>query len=128
MAFLLPQIRINGYCDPILNNSPTQAGGTGIYISNNLKFIERPDIKFNYDNCEACFIEIMCEKESDNQIFGALYRHPFSNVRPFTSYLGEFLETFTERNTKLTMLGDINIDLKTKRPPSISLLRSSVMT
>jgi hypothetical protein len=66
----------------------------------------------------------LCEKESDNQIFGALYRHPFTNVRPFTSYLGEFLETFTARNTKLTMLGDINIDLNKSNTPSLEYINT----
>ena len=104
------QIQIEGY-KFVLDNSPTNAGGTAIYISDDLKYNERPDIKFEYANCEACFIEIICDTPGQNPIFGALYRHPGHNARLFCSYLGEFLELFAERGTKLTIMGDINIDL-----------------
>ena len=40
-----------------------------------------------------------------------MYRHPGRNACLFNTYLGEFLEMFTERKTKLTILGDININL-----------------
>ena len=110
LEWQLPQISIDGY-DLFYNNSSTKAGGVAMYVSNKLKFIERTDIKFNFDNCEACFIEVLCANENDNHIFGTLYRHPIDYARSFTNYLGEFLETFTERKTKLTLLGDINIDL-----------------
>ena len=89
----------------------TNAGGTAIYISDKLQFIHRKDIKFTSPNCESCFVEIICGNNQSNHIFGALYRHPNHNPRLFNSYLGEFLENFTARNTKLTILGDINIDL-----------------
>ena len=104
------QIQIEGY-KFVLDNSPTNAGGTAIYISNDLQYIERPDIKFNYPNCEACFVEIECKAPGQNPIFGALYRHPGYYARDFCTYLGEFLETFAVNGTKLTILGDINIDL-----------------
>ena len=77
-----------------------------------LKYVERPDIKFNYPDCEASFVEVLCENEKQNHVFGALYRHPKQYAREFSSHLGEFLENFTSRKTKLTIMGDIiNIDL-----------------
>ena len=108
--FQLPKIQIKGYTFA-LKNSPTEAGGTAIYVSDSLQYIERKDIKFDFPDCEACFIEIVCAHENVNPIFGALYRHPGRNARLFNTYLGEFLEMFTERKTKLTILGDININL-----------------
>ena len=109
--FQLNQIQIPGY-KLALDNSSTNAGGTAIYISDELKFNERNDIKFNFPNCEACFVDIECSKSSNqNPVFGALYRHPGHNARTFCSYLGEFLELFAERGVKLTIMGDINIDL-----------------
>ena len=80
-------------------------------LSDSLQYIERKDIKFDFPDCEACFIEIVCAHENINPIFGALYRHPGRNARLFNTYIGEFLEMFTERKTKLTILGDININL-----------------
>ena len=104
------QIQIEGYKFASYHNSPTNAGGTAIYVSDGLKFV-CPDINFNYPNCEACFVEIVCDAPGQNQIFGALYRHPGHNARLFCSHLGEFLENFASKGTKLTILGDINIDL-----------------
>ena len=104
------QIRLDGY-KFVLDNSSTNAGGTAIYVSDNLTFNKRPDIKFNYPNCEASFVEIECKAPGRNPVFGALYRHPGYCARSFCSYLGEFLEIYAANGTKLTILGDINIDL-----------------
>ena len=95
----------------MLDNSPTRAGGTAIYICENLSYTERPDLKFNFPECESCFVEVECTKSSQNPIFGALYRHPRQNERAFTSYLEEFLQGFALRGTKLMIMGDFNINL-----------------
>ena len=108
--FQKDSIQIEGY-QLILENSPTNAGGTAIYASSDLKSNERPDIKFDFPNCEACFIDIECDIPGPNPVFGALYRHPGHNARPFCSHLRKCLEIFAERGVKLTILGDINIDL-----------------
>ena len=113
----LSQIRIDGYTS-VLHNSPTPKGGTAIYVSDKLKYQERTDIKFNHPSCEACFIEITCEGNNPNPIFGALYRHPDSKTQTFNNRLGEFLEDFTARKTKLTLFGDTNIDLNKSNPVS----------
>ena len=70
-----PKIQIEGFTF-VLKNTPTEAGGTAIYVSNTLQYNERKDIKFEFPNCEACFIDIECEHLNTNPIFGALYRHP----------------------------------------------------
>ena len=121
--FQKDQIQIEGY-QLVLHNSPTNAGGTAIYASNDLKTNERPDIKFNFPNCEACFVDIECNAPGPNPVFGALYRHPGHYGRPFCSYLGEFLELFTERGVKLTILGDINIDLNKTNPVTTDYLNT----
>ena len=74
-------------------------------------FVERPDINFNFPNCEACFIEVLCDNPCDNHVFGVLYRHPHQNVRDFTCYLGEFLEILSSNKVNATILGDTNVDL-----------------
>ena len=51
--FVKPLINIDGY-SVVLSNSTTNAGGTAIYVSNTLMFVERPDINFNFPNCEEC--------------------------------------------------------------------------
>ena len=65
-------------------NSPTAAGGTGIYVSCNLKSIPRHDIKFNIDLVESCWIEIdPALKSKKHIIIGCVYRHPKSNIKKF---------------------------------------------
>ena len=108
--FQKEKVQIEGY-QLVLDNSSTNAGGTAIYSSDDLVCNERSDIKFEFSNCEACFIDVECKSPGQNPIFGALYRHPNQYARPFCSYLGEFLEVFAERGIKLTIMGDINIDL-----------------
>ena len=115
--FQKSQIKIPDYTF-VLDNSPTNAGGTAIYVSNELKFQERDDIIFNYPNVETCFIEIICETPGHNPIFGAMYRHPGFYARPFCYHLKEFLEVFAERGLNLTILGDLNIDLNKTNPVS----------
>lgn len=39
-------------------DSPTAAGGTGIYVTQNLKSIVRTDIRLNMELVESCWIEI----------------------------------------------------------------------
>ena len=73
--FQKSQIQIPGYTF-VLDNSPTNAGGTAIYVSDELTCIECHDILFDYPNVEACFVEIVCKNSGNNSIFGAMYRHP----------------------------------------------------
>ena len=108
--FQKEKVQIEGY-QLVLDNSSTKAGGTAIYSSNDLVCNERSDIKFEFSNCEACFIDVECKAPGPNPIFSALYRHPNQYAKPFCRYLGEFLELFAERGIKLTLMGDINIDL-----------------
>ena len=48
--FQRDQIHLEGY-QLVLDNSPTSAGGTAIYSSNELVCNERTDIKFNFQHC-----------------------------------------------------------------------------
>ena len=39
-------------------DSPTNAGGTALYVANNLKAVPRPDIKGDISLVESCWAEI----------------------------------------------------------------------
>ena len=110
LDFQLNFVEINGY-NFVYDNSKLSAGGTAIYIKDNLKFIERTDIKLNIDDCEACFIEILCDGPRKNPLIGVIYRHPTGNIKLFNHLLGEFLENLEPTVGDLTILGDINIDV-----------------
>ena len=58
-------ISIPGYrflCKP----SQTSAGGVGIYINNDIEFIRRWDIEFDFEGVETCFIEIPRKQKPNN--------------------------------------------------------------
>ena len=92
-------------------NSRYSAGGVAIYVSEDLIFHERSDIQFNAPDCESIFVEIECDGSQNNPVFGAMYKHGFSDTTLFNAYLGEFLEEFTDKGIRLTVLGDFNINL-----------------
>lgn len=47
-------------------DSPTMAGGVGIYASNDLHVIPRPDIKLDVSDTESCWIEISSDCNAKN--------------------------------------------------------------
>ena len=119
----LNKIIFEGFHKPMLNNSPTKAGGTAIYVSETLSYNERPDLKFDFPECETCFVEVETNS-CQNPIFGAMYRHPRPNEQAFTSHLEEFLEGFAVRGIKLTIMGDFNINLNQNNIVSREYIKS----
>ena len=93
------------------SDSPTAAGGAGIYVSENLKCIPRPDLKLSIENVESCWVEIDSTKKSKNQmVIGCVYRHPNSNIENFTEQLDDMLRYLNQCKYDVFILGDINID------------------
>ena len=107
----IPKIELDGYHTPVFCTSPYSAGGVAIYVSEDLIFHERSDIQFNAPDCESCFVEIECNDSKNNPVFGAMYRHGFTDANLFNEYLRQFLEKFTDKGIRLTLLGDINLNL-----------------
>jgi hypothetical protein len=91
-------------------NSPTSAGGVGIYIANNLKTTIRPDIVINCEQVESCWIEIDAGPNKKRYIIGCIYRHPHSKIAAFTEKLDELLGQFNQNKYQVFILGDMNID------------------
>ena len=54
-------IAINGY-KFISKHSPKNAGGVGLYIKEDIEFIRRQDIEFDFEGVETCFIKIPRQK------------------------------------------------------------------
>ena len=94
--------------------TPTEshAGGTLLYINNNLAYKPRNDLNI-YKSCEleSTFIEIINPKRT-NIIVGCIYRHPSMDLNEFNSnYLNELLNTVSKENKSIFLLGDFNVDL-----------------
>ena len=102
-------ISIPGYV--FLNtNSPTRAGGVGLYISKELTFTRRRDLEVTGDGIESCWVEIMREKEK-NIVIGCIYRHPTKDCAILHNALKEQLSNLNNKSKEVFVLGDININL-----------------
>ena len=94
--------------------TPTEshAGGTLLYISNNIAYKPRKDLNiYKTHELESTFIEIINPKKS-NIILGAVYRHPTMDLIEFNdNYANKLLDSITRENKTTFLLGDFNIDL-----------------
>lgn len=90
-------------------DSVTNAGGAGLYVSEELKCISRPDLVIDINQVESCWVEIET-KQGKNIIIGSIYRHPKGNVDQFAVKLDEMLKYLNVCKYQVYLLGDINID------------------
>lgn len=95
----------------IRHDSITQAGGVGLYINNNVDYRIRDDLSLNNNNYENLWIEVTTSNREKNLILGIIYRHPHTNFSNFNDSLSETLNTITNENKQIIIMGDINIDL-----------------
>ena len=84
-----------------------RGGGVAFYISQELKFKMRSDIKLT--QVESLFIEIE-NKNLKNIVVGLIYRPPDSNLDPFCEELEQYLHKLGDENKHMFLLGDFNIN------------------
>ena len=100
----------------IAKNSPTNTGGVGLYIEENINFIRRTEyIDFDTEGIETCFIEIPRTKQK-HLIIGCIYRHPTQELDKFHDLLKEKLEYLNRSGFEAYLTGDINIDFLKAKP------------
>ena len=98
-------------------------------MSKALQFKSRPDICFDFDGCETKFIELFSnQRNKENIIIGAIYRHPHDNHDIFYSKLDHFLGNLN-RKQQVILCGDTNINTDFENTKTITkdyknLLRS----
>ena len=94
--------------------SDSNAGGVGLFISNNVVYKPRNDLNkmlFSSKSLESVFIETIF-KHKKNIIVGCIYKHPHMDVSDFNSfYLSPLLSKVSSENKGLVLLGDFNINL-----------------
>ena len=110
--FDVEKVQLPGY-DFVHNPSKTNAGGTGIYVSQRFSVVKRPDLNIQIDGeCEASFIEIITDSNSEkNVIVGSLYRHPHENFDEFFTAFSNVAEKINKKY-HLIILGDLNINIR----------------
>ena len=94
LAIIETRLSANSVCNVDLLNyelyhtdSSTLAGGAAIYITKIFKSVPRPDIKFNMQLVESCWVEIDPCNGKAHILIGCIYRHPGANKEEFTKQL-----------------------------------------
>ena len=88
-------------------------GGVSIYIKNDIKFINRPDLEYFDAEMESLFIEI--DKNvfnlSSNVVVGVIYRMPNTCMEIFNDRMSDIMN-IVQRERKICYFhGDLNVDL-----------------
>ena len=102
-------LNIPGYAF-VNTNSKTQAGGVGLYLSNDLKFSRRSDLDISDDGIEWCWIEL-ARAAQKNIVTGCVYRHPKDNRDLFHNIWKKQLEQLNTKGDEVLVLGDFNENL-----------------
>lgn len=85
-------------------------GGVGIYISNELKYINRKDLAFFIEGkVESCFIEVI-NKQGKNIIMGEVYRIPNTDPTLLTENYKTLFKKIKEEKKELIIGTDQNLD------------------
>ena len=80
--------------------SSTDAGGVGIYVSNNFDFCKREDLSLNVAGCEDFWVSIYQNSNkhespqansAKNLVIGTIYRHPGKKYKAFSKALSKTL-------------------------------------
>ena len=90
----------------------TSAGGTLLYIANNLSYKCRNDLNiYEQNELESTFIEIVNPKKSNIKA-GVIYRHQSMDLTDFNcNYLNQLLENISKEQKSIFLLGDFNVNL-----------------
>ena len=90
--------------------SPSNAGGVGIYVKQNLNFRLRADISLVVPKCEDIWIVISIYHGS--LIFTVICRNPETDFKNFQDSLCNILIELENKKQKYAVSGDININFK----------------
>ena len=90
--------------------SKKKGGGVGFLVRENLPFVIRPDLHYENEVVENCFIEVRGRK--CNLIIGSIYCPPNTNEKIFLNVFDHLCKTLSKEKGKELILGlDQNLDL-----------------
>ena len=99
------------------NDSPTNAGGVGLYINEAIKCHLRNDLFLNLDKCEDLWLEIECKVATF--ILAVIYRHPNQDLTSFHNKFYNQLKDLENKKINNVVSGDFNTNILAKDNPSI---------
>ena len=104
-------VDVNRYDFVFQNRSFKSGGGVGLYVSNDLNFKIREDIRVpNEEVMEPLFIEIL-RPQGKNIIVGIIYRPPNQSVYNFIDNFKEILVQISRENKICYLMGNFNLNL-----------------
>ena len=91
-------------------NSKTSAGGSAIYVSDNIKYQPLSKTKIKIKDCEDVWVELTL-KNMDTLIVGSVYRHPNNTANDIKTFEDAFISIIKSFKTyqKYLVMGDFNI-------------------
>ena len=113
---LEPLVQIDGYTFiPKHKTKCKEGGGIGIYVKNDIDFIERIDISSPKELdgiLDYIFVEIKQTAPLKNILVGVFYRAPGNNtINTITNHFKSFLPKIVKENKTLVLTSDMNINL-----------------
>ena len=117
----LSETKIRHGKDQILNTNMTgyhflsqptlsEAGGDGIFIKDNLSYIQRSQFCRSEHEFESLFVEIEIPNQH-NIICGVIYRHPKAQLQNMLDFVHNTVDKINKENKYCLLLSDFNIDL-----------------
>ena len=103
-------------------DSPTNAGGVGLYIKDTLKFRLRPDLSLKLSHCEDLWVQIKCK--TTDIILAVIYRHPNKEILSFQEKLCSRITTLESEKLNYVISGDININTLDKNKKTIDYINA----
>ena len=110
--------------------SESSAGGTLIYISQNLLYKRRTDLQICCPKeLESVFIEVIIPNKQ-SCILGTIYKHPSMKHFKFNNdYMEELLRVITHENKNCILTGDFNLNLlKHAKSPGVSKFLENLLS
>jgi hypothetical protein len=106
-------VRLPGY-KHVYNLRKTRGGGVSIFIRDNLRILEHPELSVCHDSFESIFVELpkgslLNYKEA--LFIGVVYRPPRYNHDAFNNHLVNILQTIRSAGANCMLMGDFNYDL-----------------
>ena len=89
-------------------NSKTTAGGSAIYVTDNVKCQQLSQIKIKTSGCEDVWVEINLGKKK-SLVMGLVYRHPHNDNKSFEDAFVNMIKSF-KGNQNYVVLSDYNIN------------------
>ena len=108
-------IEIGGYIFEDCRTT-TEAGGAGLYISEDINYKVREDLSIQIDQCEDKWIEVTTKSSKSSQIetqivVGIVYRHPRGSIKRLRDKICKNIDYMNNNGIQFVIMGDLNVNL-----------------